>query len=136
MSDIFEQKRISKQKRANRTRAKIFGTSERPRLCVFRSNKHLYVQIINDQIQKTLVSASDLDLKKKVVGVEAAKSVFRQPPVGTIVVYKVAGLPPYNQGTQIRFAEVGARGLTTSPKVLAQSQFSGLTLSEIAKKRQ
>jgi len=75
MSDIFEQKRISKQKRANRTRAKIFGTSERPRLCVFRSNKHLYVQIINDQIQKTLVSASDLDLKKKVVGVEAAKSV-------------------------------------------------------------
>ena len=64
--------------------------------------------------------------------VEAAKSVFRQPPVGTIVVYKVAGLPPYNQGTQIRFAEVGARGLTTSPKVLAQSQFSGLTLSEIS----
>jgi len=67
--------------------------------------------------------------------VEAARSNFSLPPVGTIVVYRVAGLPPYNNGTQIRFVEVTGRGLINSPKVLAQSQFLGLTLSEMSASR-
>lgn len=73
MKDLFKQKRIKRQKRAVRARSKIFGTNERPRLCVFRSNKHIYAQIIDDHVRKTLVSASDLDLKKKAAGIEAAK---------------------------------------------------------------
>lgn len=42
-------------------RKKVFGTSERPRLCVFRSLKHIYAQIINDEIGHTYCSASSLD---------------------------------------------------------------------------
>lgn len=41
-------------------RAKIFGTAERPRLSVFRSNKFIYAQIINDEKGQTLTQASDL----------------------------------------------------------------------------
>ena len=48
-----------------RIRKVVFGTSKRPRMTVFRSNKAIYVQIINDKEEKTLVSASstDKDLK-------------------------------------------------------------------------
>ncbi len=47
--------------RHKRVRAKISGTAERPRLDVFRSNKHIYAQIIDDEAGKTLCSASTLD---------------------------------------------------------------------------
>lgn len=45
-------------------RAKVFGTNERPRLTVYRSNKNIYAQIINDDSGKTLVSASDIKITK------------------------------------------------------------------------
>jgi len=45
-------------------RAKIFGTAERPRLSVFRSNKFIYAQVIDDQKGKTLTQASDIKLTK------------------------------------------------------------------------
>ncbi|MEK7657845.1 MAG: 50S ribosomal protein L18 [Patescibacteria group bacterium] len=45
-------------RRKNRTRAKIFGTLERPRLSVFRSNRQSYVQLINDEKGETLAGAS------------------------------------------------------------------------------
>ena len=47
-----------------RVRSKISGTAERPRMSVFRSNKQIYVQIIDDEAAKTLVSASSLGLEK------------------------------------------------------------------------
>ena len=49
------------QKRHKRLRRNISGTSERPRLAVFRSNNHIYVQIIDDEAQSTLCSASTID---------------------------------------------------------------------------
>lgn len=55
-------------KRHIRVRAKISGTSERPRLNVFRSAKHIYAQIINDVKGETLVSASTLDKDFEGVG--------------------------------------------------------------------
>ena len=48
-------------KRHGRVRGKISGTPERPRLCVFRSEKHIYAQIIDDVAGKTLVSASSVE---------------------------------------------------------------------------
>ncbi|MBQ0012138.1 MAG: 50S ribosomal protein L18 [Clostridiales bacterium] len=48
-----------------RVRNKISGTPTRPRLCVFRSNKHISAQIIDDEAGKTLVSASTLDKEVK-----------------------------------------------------------------------
>ena len=49
-----------RQKKHRRLRNRFSGTPERPRLAVFRSNKHMYAQIIDDVAQKTLVSASTL----------------------------------------------------------------------------
>ena len=51
----------ARAKRVSRIRKKIVGTSERPRLCVFKSNKHIYAQIIDDSLGKTMVSMSTVD---------------------------------------------------------------------------
>lgn len=48
------------QKRKARVRGKLHGTAKRPRLSVFRSNKHMYLQVIDDDAAKTLVAANDL----------------------------------------------------------------------------
>lgn len=60
-----------------RVRTKISGTPECPRLCVYRSNKNLFVQVIDDIAGKTLVQASTLDkeVKTKHANIEAAKEV-------------------------------------------------------------
>ena len=52
---------ISRKKRHRRVRTKISGTPQRPRLNVFRSSKHIYAQVIDDQSGNTLVAASSLD---------------------------------------------------------------------------
>ena len=49
------------RRRHQRIRRKVTGTSEQPRLAVFRSNQHIYVQVIDDVAQHTLVSASTLE---------------------------------------------------------------------------
>ncbi len=65
-------KKISRNKlrkrRHKRIRKKVFGTQERPRLVVFRSAKHMYAQIIDDTIGKTLVAANTLqkDVAEKI----------------------------------------------------------------------
>ncbi len=50
--------------RKARVRSSLYGTQSRPRLTVYRSNHHIYAQIINDQTGQTLVSASDYSLPK------------------------------------------------------------------------
>lgn len=70
-----QQKRI---RRHNRIRAKAIGTAVAPRLCVFKSNQHIYAQVIDDTKGKTIVSAKDTGKKAKVaaasdVGKEIAK---------------------------------------------------------------
>ena len=51
----------ARKKRVQRIRVKIIGTTERPRMSVYRSNRHIYVQIIDDMQHKTLVSMSTED---------------------------------------------------------------------------
>ena len=46
-----------------RTRTKVSGTAERPRLAVFRSNRHIYAQLIDDSASRTLVAASDREVQ-------------------------------------------------------------------------
>mgnify|MGYP001600766118 CR=1 FL=1 len=62
---IIKTKKLKKQIRHRRVRAKIKGTTERPRLSVFKSNYHLYAQIINDSEGKTFAAASDKEIKLK-----------------------------------------------------------------------
>lgn len=59
-------------RRKKRTRVKIFGTSAKPRLSVFRSHRQSYVQLIDDKEGKTLLSASTKSLKTKDKKVSAA----------------------------------------------------------------
>jgi large subunit ribosomal protein L18 len=59
--DRAKQKRTQRQHRHLRVRQKVSGTPERPRLCVFRSLRHIYAQIIDDTCGHTLVSAGTLD---------------------------------------------------------------------------
>ncbi len=62
--------------RHERVRKNVFGTSEIPRLNVYRSNKEIYAQIIDDETMTTLVSASTLELKlDNGSNIEAAKKV-------------------------------------------------------------
>ncbi len=70
-------RQAERQRRHKRVRTKINGTAERPRLCVFRSNSNLYVQIIDDDKATTLAQASTLDkeVKTKHANKEAAKEV-------------------------------------------------------------
>ena len=64
-------------KRHKRVRAKVFGTTERPRLNVFRSEKNIYAQVIDDVQGVTLASASSMDKDFNAYGgnIEAAKKV-------------------------------------------------------------
>ncbi len=58
-------KNQQRARRSKRVRVKIRGTAERPRLSVFRSLKHLYVQLIDDGTGRTLVSVKDDEIKNK-----------------------------------------------------------------------
>ena len=70
-------RKMERTRRHIRVRRKISGTQDRPRLCEYRSNSNLYVQIIDDVAGNTLVSASTLDknVKTKHANKEAAKEL-------------------------------------------------------------
>lgn len=70
-------RKAERERRHIRVRTKISGTAECPRLCVYRSNSNLYVQIIDDVARNTLAQASTLDkeVKTKHSNKEAAKEV-------------------------------------------------------------
>ena len=68
-------------------RNRFSGTTERPRLAVFRSNNHMYAQIIDDTVGKTLVSASTLDKEVK-AELEKTNNVDAAAYLGTIVAKK------------------------------------------------
>lgn len=61
-------KNLNRERRKNRNRARVFGTKEKPRLSVFRSNRYTNVQLIDDQNSKTLISASTRELPKSAKG--------------------------------------------------------------------
>ena len=58
MADKNKDKQIRLDRRKHSTRASLFGTTERPRLSVFRSDKHIYAQLIDDNSGKTLAAVA------------------------------------------------------------------------------
>ena len=68
-------KELRRLKIKYRVRNKISGTTERPRLTVFRSNKQIYAQVIDDLSGKTVAAASSLGLNEKVTKKEVAAKV-------------------------------------------------------------
>jgi large subunit ribosomal protein L18 len=81
MSTSAKQKHESRMRRHRRVRKKVAGTTERPRLAVFRSNRHLIVQVIDDRAGRTLAYASTLEPDLRAAGstsnIEAATTVGR-----------------------------------------------------------
>lgn len=76
----IEDKKRTRVQRRKRIRGKVYGTAERPRLSVFRSTRHIYAQIIDDDMGSVLASASTMDAQlrgsKKYGGnVDAAREV-------------------------------------------------------------
>src|SRR4030042_4438585 len=69
------EKQIKKYRRHKRVRAKVKGTADIPRLCVFRSARHIQAQLIDDERGKTLVSISDSEIKKRVKKTDLAIQV-------------------------------------------------------------
>lgn len=76
-------------KKHNRMRNKIQGTAQRPRLAVFRSEKHIYAQIIDDMTGTTLAAASTVE-KEIASTLEATSNVAAAEAVGTAIAKKAA----------------------------------------------
>lgn len=73
---------IQKERRIKRVRNRISGTSDRPRLCIFLSNRSIYTQLINDVEGKTLVSASSKESK------DSGRNVKKSAIVGELLAKK------------------------------------------------
>lgn len=86
MLKIQNSKREKRYRRHKRVRAKLFGTAKRPRLCVFRSTRHIYAQMVDDQRGKTMLSASDKELKKT----KGRKKSEKAKEVGKLIAKKAA----------------------------------------------
>ena len=78
-------KKESRKKRHRSLRKRVNGTTERPRLAVFRSTRHIYAQVINDLDQKTLVSAADIE---EALRATKAPKKDRAKQVGAVIAKK------------------------------------------------
>lgn len=72
-----------RKQRHQRARQKLFGTSERPRLCVYKSLRHIYAQLVDDTAGRTLISASTLD--KQLNGTAKGCNVNSAKLVGKLI---------------------------------------------------
>ena len=83
MTTIAKKRHESRLRRHRRVRKKVHGTAARPRLAVYRSNRHLSVQLIDDDAGRTIASASSLeaDFRKQQAGVIIAAATA----VGTLI---------------------------------------------------
>ena len=110
------QKKNEKRMRLKaKIKSRIHGTSDRPRLSVFRSNKFIYAQIINDDARKTIVQASDIKLTKG-TKTERAKEVGK----------KVAELALQNKIAKVVFDRNGFKYTGRIKLVADEARASGL----------
>jgi large subunit ribosomal protein L18 len=72
---VAEKKRLHREKRRKRLRRKIIGTAERPRLSLYRSNVHIYAQLVDDYAGHTLAAADSREVGEAENRKEAARKV-------------------------------------------------------------
>jgi len=78
-------RKLQTQKRHKRLRRYLVGNKTRPRLAVFRSNNHIYAQVIDDDAQQTICSASTLDKELKEDSVKLASNCSSSSIVGNLL---------------------------------------------------
>jgi large subunit ribosomal protein L18 len=102
-------KRRARVRRHARIRKRVFGTAERPRLAVYRSNRHIYAQLIDDLAHRTIASASDVEAGGK--GPDGTKS-DRAKAVGSLLAdrAKAAGVDTvvFDRGGRLYHGRVAA----------------------------
>ena len=84
---LIKKKRLNHQRRRGRVRQKISGTGARPRLAVFRSLKHIYAQLINDELGVTVAEASSLSPELK-ENLSNGGNISAAESVGTLIAQK------------------------------------------------
>jgi len=110
-------KREKKQRRHKRKRAKIIGTKNRPRLSVFRSNAHLYCQLIDDEKGETLAFANDSEIKDQKTKTKKEEKSFL---IGKLIAQKAQ-----KKGIEKIVFDVGAYKYHGKIKSLAQGAREG-----------
>ncbi|MBU6227953.1 MAG: 50S ribosomal protein L18 [Acidobacteria bacterium] len=110
MASIAQQRHESRLRRHRRVRKKVVGTAERPRLAVHRSNKHITVQLIDDDAGRTIASASTTE--SEVRGSGSGSTVAAATKVGQVVAQraKAAGVSKvvYDRGGYLYHGRVAA----------------------------
>ncbi|MBI5742674.1 MAG: 50S ribosomal protein L18 [Candidatus Niyogibacteria bacterium] len=114
MKSISTNKRIIRHKRL---RGKVSGTPERPRLSIYRSNQHLYLQVIDDEQGKTLVGLGDYPKKgekKKIVGTKTERAKALGMEIAKLAIAKKIKKVVFDRGGftyhgNIKAAAEGAR---------------------------
>ncbi|NBN89364.1 MAG: 50S ribosomal protein L18 [Actinobacteria bacterium] len=110
MASLAQHRRESRLRRHRRVRKKVHGTAERPRLAVHRSNKHITVQVIDDDAGRTIASASTNETEVR--GSGSGSTVAAATKVGQVVAQraKAAGVSKvvYDRGGYVYHGRVAA----------------------------
>ncbi len=85
-------KQLNYQRRHRRVRAKISGTAERPRLTIFKSNQHTWVQLIDDVAGRTILAVSDLELKDAKKNSKEKTEEKMSEKIGELIAQKAVAL--------------------------------------------
>lgn len=103
--DGNKRNREQRKRRHRRVRKKVVGRSDRPRLCVFKSAKHIYAQLIDDSQGRTLVAASDIKLSD----VKPDKKLGRKSAAAREVGVRIAEAAKQNGIQKVTFDRAGYR---------------------------
>lgn len=106
MTIIAHERRVARDRRHRRIRKKLSGTFEYPRLCVYRSDKHIYAQIVDDSQDRTLFSVGSLSVavKTRIGTLEGAKGKTGHARAVGIVLAEMAREKGF---TKVRFDRGG-----------------------------
>jgi len=110
----------ARQRRHTRVRRRLAGTSVRPRLSIYRSGKHIYAQIVDDSIGKTIVAASSLEPELRANG--GVKDLIQPPAEGDTETEAVLGISGIEANHKVALARAIGRAVAERAKAQGITQ--------------